>query len=590
MNPQANATVGGGLPQGVMAAAGGTVHNVQVGSKFLVAAVSRHPRLGIDYDSRAHRYTDTYLKPRTYGIAITDFPGKKLIKEASRDLSGALVDPLATRSWWQLNVPLTTTGWKFSVTGRVNGSLDSFSGPFSASHFRPLPTPVGQFDDEGTDNAWNWRFDVPGPGRYAVEVTRLDKNPQKSTTQSQILQIEDHLVVSIGDSAASGQGNPDKPGRPADFKPDIPWWKVLVVPLAVFELTKEALDWSWNRLKKSFTTLTAAAGASIDMDPEPVWLEPRAYRSLRGGHSLAAAALEDRRKGRLITYLHFGRTDSTIRGGLIGARTGGDGWIGGRGQIQEIKDAVGSRRIDALLVYVGINEIGVSENLSSLAKDFQVVGTVISPAATQQNRDKVRVEATRKIQEFRAKFKELEEALDELDIRHVYVTEYPESLFQNAQLQPAAGCGIFASDFQVNIGSKDAELIGQIIHDVNSRLRSEVKLRADQGKGWFYIGGIAEAFAGHGYCARDSYFRFAEESLALQGDTQGSVHPNAKGAEKIAERVANEVLTHTINAPHAPALSAGASSTPSGGGTHVPATFPPVQVQLSDKLQPLSQD
>jgi hypothetical protein len=336
--------------------AGGPTRAVVVGSTFSVTAVSRHPRLGIDYDARTHRYKNSYVNPSTYGIGITDFPGKKLIKAASRDLGGPMQDPLATRSWWQLNVPLTTIGWEFSVIGQVTGSAGGLSGPFSAKHFKKLPAPVGQFDDEGTDNAWNWKFDVPGPGRYTVQVTRVDKNRQKSTTQSHDLLIEDYLVVSIGDSAAAGQGNPDIPGRPADFKLDIPWWKALVVPLGIFELSKEALDWSWNRLKKAFTTLTSAASASIDMDPAPVWLEPHAYRSLRGGHAFGAVGLEDRKRGRVVTYLPFGRTDSTIRGGLIGARTGGDAWVGGKGQIQEIVDAVGNRRIDALLIYIGINE------------------------------------------------------------------------------------------------------------------------------------------------------------------------------------------------------------------------------------------
>lgn len=578
----------GGIEDGpsmpsMMMAKGTPVPNVVVGSTFSVAAVSRHPRVGLDYNPRTHKYTDSYLRPRSYGIAITDFPGMKLIHSPSQNFGGSAGNPLATRSLWQLNVPLTTRGWQFSVTGRVAGSLGGNGGPFSATHSKILPAPVGQFDHEGTNNAWNWRFDVPGPGRYAVTVTRLDKDPKKNTMQSHVLQIEDYLVVSIGDSAASGQGNPDEPGKPEAFKPDIPWWKVLIVPLGVFELTKEALDWSWNRLKRSFTTLAAAAGASIDMDPDPVWLEPRAYRSLRGGHALAAAGLEDSKKGRLVTYLPFGRTDSTIRGGLIGARTGGDGWVGGKGQIQEIKDAVGTRPIDALLIYIGINEIGVSANLSSLAKDFQIIGTVVVPAHTQLNRAKVRAAANSRLAEIPAKFQELEDALDDLAVRHVYITEYPESLFQNDRKKAAPGCGIFSSAFQVNIGEEDAQLIGEIIHDLNSALRKEVRRRAEKGKGWFYIGGIADNFAGHGYCTKDSYFRFAEESLALQGDTQGSVHPNSNGAKRIAERVTKEVLLNTITSARPGAGGAlSGSLAPSKDGALAPSTARTATVEDQD--------
>jgi hypothetical protein len=54
-------------------------------------------------------------------------------------------------------------------------------------------------------------------------------------------ELRDLLVVSIGDSAASGQGNPDIPGSPEGFDPDIAWWEVFFPPLVLYELSKAAL-------------------------------------------------------------------------------------------------------------------------------------------------------------------------------------------------------------------------------------------------------------------------------------------------------------------------------------------------------------
>src|SRR4051812_23940288 len=103
------------------------------------------------------------------------------------------------------------------------------------------------------------------------------------------------------------------------------------------------------------------------MDPDPVWLEPRAYRSLRSGHAHAARLLEDRAKGTVVTFLPFGRTGSEIENGLLGPRrTGGhsdDGWIGDIGQVQEVARTLGKRQIDALLIYIGVNDMGGAARL-----------------------------------------------------------------------------------------------------------------------------------------------------------------------------------------------------------------------------------
>ena len=56
-------------------------------------------------------------------------------------------------------------------------------------------------------------FDVPGEGEYSCTLTvRGTKN--FSTSQTNTIKIKEYLVVSIGASYGSGQGNPDFPGKP----------------------------------------------------------------------------------------------------------------------------------------------------------------------------------------------------------------------------------------------------------------------------------------------------------------------------------------------------------------------------------------
>jgi hypothetical protein len=145
--------------------------DIEIGAKFSVAAVSRHPRLGIDYDSRRHTFKDNYINPKSYSIAITDFPGKKFYKPAVRVISGSGSNPMRTASWWLLTDCIGVSGWSFVVTGEPFGALGNVGRPFKVQHFKGLPTPVGQFDDEGPNNAWNWVAEVPGSGKYILTAS-----------------------------------------------------------------------------------------------------------------------------------------------------------------------------------------------------------------------------------------------------------------------------------------------------------------------------------------------------------------------------------------------------------------------------------
>ena len=550
-----------------------------VPARFIVEAVSRHPRIGRDYDAVRHAFTDTYLNPRSYGIAVDAFPGK-VLKQNRGDIQvrpGG--DTRNVRDIWALQGPRGVTGWEFSIKGRPERRQSVGPRPpaFTATVRTRLVTFTGVFNEERDDNAWNARFNVPGPGIYEVTVRTLRGNADAAPARKATLKIQDFLVVSIGDSAASGQGNPDIPGSPADFDPDIPWWAVFVPAVALFILTKEAYDWTKNQLKKNLTTLARRGGWTINMDPKPVWLEPLGYRSLRSGHAYAAKLLEDLGKGTVVTFLPFGRTGSEIPNGLIGPRTSNgraiDQWIGNIGQISEVERTLGSRQIDALLIYVGVNDMEVANNLKSLvAGDNKLAGG--TGDATQARLD-VEARGRANLATLPGKLQDLAGALASLKVRHVYLTEYPTALFDNRAGKPVAGCGVFSSDFKLNLSKEDAVAIKELAEQLNDALKQAAK-----DHGWFYVPGIAAAFKGHGYCTRDfRYFVEAEESLGFQGDTEGTIHPNPDGHKKIGECVAKSVQKNTIEArrpgqivaPQGPAVGSPPAGAPGTAGIAGPA-------------------
>ncbi|MCX5599269.1 GDSL-type esterase/lipase family protein [Streptomyces phaeochromogenes] len=521
-------------------------HQVLVPSRFRIEAASRHPRLGRDYDPATHSYRASYVNPAAYTITVDAFPGKTLLFNKGDIQHRPGTDPRDARDIWRLDGPKDTTGWQFKIEGRPARKMPFGPRPprFTAEHTTRLVTMKGEFHEDRDTNAWNWHINVPGPGTYVVAVTRL-RGANTAAPRVATLDVEDLLVVSIGDSAASGQGNPDVPGEPRGFDPDLSFWDILNPASGLFKLTKAAVNWAADLIKTKFTSAARLGDAKIAMDPAPVWLEPLAYRSLRSGPAHAARLLEDRGKGRLITFLSFGRTDSTILNGLIGPRRSdgrpGDRWAGNLGQLDELARTIGRRHIHAVLIYIGVNDVGVSGNLTDLvAADLVGSDTLGDPT---RNRKAVEARAKVNLAALPEKIQTLATALTRLDVGQVYLTEYPTSLFDDAAGNPQAGCGVFTNP-GMNLSRQDAVLVKSLAEKLNAALKA-----AATAHGWFYVSGIAAAFKGHGYCAGKTFFVGAEESMLLQGDTEGMVHPNPEGSRIIGEMIAAAVRQHTVNTP-----------------------------------------
>jgi hypothetical protein len=507
---------------------------LNVPGRFIVEALTRTPRLS-DYSQHTHRYLPSYVRPPGYTIAIDAFPGKRMMRQRGDQQLPSGGDRSDVKDIWKLACIPGTTGWRFHIEGRTTTGLGRPGATVSKTTEKHIATLTGVFDDDGDDNAWNFRALVPAPGDYEVTVTLLNSDPAKNSSRSQDIRIRDYLVASIGDSAASGEGNPDVPGRPAGFDAGIAWYEWLVTPVAIYKLTVEALDWVWEKIKKNISSAAAALEYTIDMDPEPVWAERHAHRSFISAFARACVAMEDRRRGDLITHIALGRSGSAIEAGLIGPRSGfDDDWIDNLGQIEELRLTVGRKRIDALLVFIGINEVDVSGTLSNI-----VSGDMFEDDTA--NRRLVEQAARDRIADFPRRFDLLENALRALDATHVYFCEYPTGLFNNRDGVTVRGCGIFDQKYDMDLTRRDAQSLTTIGADMNAAVREQVDAR--KALNWHYIDGIAAATSKNGYCVSGDRRMFiqAEESLGLQGDTNGTVHPNQAAIAVMAPIIAAEV-------------------------------------------------
>lgn len=365
----------------------------------------------------------------------------------------------------------------------------------------------------------NERVEVPAEGKYVIDL-EIELDDGRSLTARREFYLVDFLVVAIGDSYFCGEGNPDVPGQPSP----------VVGPLACNMAT--------------FTKfLVEKAHLNVPMKREPRWQEERVHRSYQAGPSQAAADLEVPALGVVLTFLNFARSGATIGEGLLGPRPNDD-WTD-LGQVEEVRRTVGERQIDALLLSIGGNDIEFPDRLLDLIRDDLVlvgVGGILGD--DELNRKQEVNEAKKRLNALPDRLDELAPEIDALDAKQVYLMEYPiahfDTINEAGDVVVSSGCGIFDAP-DMDIDGRDAQVIKESGEKLNHALR-----KAAQRHGWIMVGGIVDAFAGHGRCSADPYFISAEESCKTQGDFAGTMHPNWKGHIAYGDCIEKAIYEYTI--------------------------------------------
>lgn len=473
----------------------------------------------------------------------SDCPDPRFVVHFDAGLSGASGLGLGT-------IPILSYEWTIS-----GGTL-----PDGASYVRPSP-----------------HLDLALPeGRYQVEMRLLVRIPWGTiTTRTEVdVTVEDLLIVAIGDSYASGEGNPEVPRNGSRSA-------------------------SW------------AQGGS----PYADGANAAAHRSTVAWPARVALAMELSDPQTSVTFVSMAATGARIDAGLLNPQAAELPVS----QVDALRAVVGDRPVDLLLIQVGGNDIGFSRVVRGLVEAdplfdpicyHQEVANVFDGARDGDWTRGVgitfalpfhwgcRVEPAPGPQYpgldgLADGFGRLAAALDGIDVRRVAVVSYPDPTGSDTD---GGTCREIVGDATPPFGfhevdeQEQAAAIEQVLRPLNARLGEIAR-----GLGWEYVGGIAEAFAaGHGYCARwpdygrrtvqpgtlpvggrlgdpDSWYRnpgrfsgaaliggadvtwyrTAEQSSTLQGPvapyaTSGTLHPNELGHASIARRVL-EVLALTEN-------------------------------------------
>lgn len=378
-------------------------------------------------------------------------------------------------------------------------------------------------------------FGLPEEGEYEVTLEVRSADGWEDSVSGRVL-IDDIVVLSLGDSAASGEGNPDESG-----------------------------------LKVG-------------------WVDRRCHRSTGSGHALTAEALEDRSDKTSVTYLSFACSGAEIDSGILGPYAGisslgppapSELWEFKplAGQIAAAREALCSvpvgdcrpqdmRQVDYIFISIGINDLSFTDvlilcanldfgllslprdviadifnggcnddvNLNSmmtnaslsLSSEFEpwaekVLACDLSDAEWQELLGYIPTSPPPFCFDGHETFAELRRQLVAagISVDNVYLSTYPADPFSGT----GRGCEVLSL-----ITAPEARWLSEWGQLLNERIHLEAIAN-----GFYSIPGITEAFRSRGYCVEERYFVQLNEALLNQGDKFGTIHPNRRGHEAIRD-------------------------------------------------------
>jgi lysophospholipase L1-like esterase len=365
------------------------------------------------------------------------------------------------------------------------------------------------------------------PTVVKVEATLPDQSAQQAQTE---ILVRDLLIVGMGDSLASGEGNPD---RPVALSDDGFCFRRF--------LGGDSTDYfrpgrAGFRGDKTCDTGTAKADSDWGLHVAG-WLSPACHRSLYSYQTRTALALAIENPHLAVTYVPLGCTGATIADGLLGAQRAREIDCNGTsapcsgtvpGQVAELRKllAAAHRAADAVLLTVGGNDIFFSGLVAHVIIGqgterslFDHAGLIASVAGAQKALER----------ELPADFARLRAALKPLvggDLSRVVFVSYG-----NPGLVGGAPCPGGRDGFDIHPAfGVDAARMREVAQFVNDQFLPKLEALALCDSGVIckepasdrmsFVAPHQRAFADHGFCARsDGDPAFDRECFSPTGNS-----------------------------------------------------------------------
>ncbi|MEZ5182513.1 MAG: GDSL-type esterase/lipase family protein [Acidimicrobiales bacterium] len=330
-------------------------------------------------------------------------------------------------------------------------------------------------------------------GTYTAKV-EIKVGPATVDSRTEQITPRDLLLVSVGDSVASGEGNPDT--------------------------LESGTFWS------------------------PKWQNQQCHRTSLAGPAQAALRMERRDPHSAVTFLHLACSGASITKGLLGDYEGQDPSAGKvlKPQLDQLKDLVGDRSVDAMTVSIGANDAEFSAVVKACLVQTACHTNVVPG---QKNGKQLFDEKAPLITQ---NYALLDARLDRMakqqagDVKlkgKVFVTQYmdvtkdDDGSYCTGLTQKEKDAGKLPGQ-TTNVDGLTQDEMTWADSYVQDGLNTRVKQGIDAANGnggaqLVWVDGIKAKFANHGYCAQDRWIRTLFESGLYQRGPDGAFHPNAEG-------------------------------------------------------------
>jgi lysophospholipase L1-like esterase len=362
----------------------------------------------------------------------------------------------------------------------------------------------------------NFRARYGRPTIATVEVSSGAEPPQRVTTE---IMVRDIFIAGLGDSIASGEGNPDRPIALSDEG----------FCFRSYLGTASAQYYRPSRAGyKGGRACEAPDSLQVWQRHSALWFNSACHRSLYSYQTRTALALAVQYPHIAVTYLPLACTGATIADGLFnaqrarecaptksGSTCNGNGTV--NAQLAELREAVTAakrrqpdRKLDLILLSIGANDI----NFSGLVADV-IVDTPTERALFRRSGVMGSVEDSRAAlaRELPQSFGKLRDALKPLvgDLQRVVFVSYANPTVANGGAPCAGGRAGFDIHPSFNAGPQRlASVSGYVENEFLPHLKalalcqSGVLCRDPANDRMTFVDAHQAPFADHGFCARAS--------------------------------------------------------------------------------------
>ncbi len=430
------------------------------------------------------------------------------------------------------------------------------------------PIPVGATCawslDDG-DGPTQSTFDCAEPvnfraryGRTTAVTVDVSSGSEGSQRVSTEIAVRDIFIAGLGDSIASGEGNPDRPVALADE--GFCFRSYLGTAYAQYYRPSRA-GYKGGRACEAPDTLQVWQRQSA------LWFNSSCHRSLYSYQTRTALALAVQYPHIAVTYLPLACTGATIADGLFGAQRAREcppsksastcqGTV--NGQLAELREAVTAakrrqpdRKLDLVLLSIGANDIYFSGLVADVIVDTPTERALFRRSGVMASVDDARGALTRDLPQG---FSKLREALKPLvgDMSRVVYTSYANPTLSGG----GAPCPGGRAGFDIHPSfNAEPQRLAAVSNFVESEFLPQLKAlalcqsgilcrnpRADR---MTFVDAHQPVFADHGFCARaQTDPEFDRQCFSATGDSFDPDLVTAANQPMLCGRSAGEYRTY----------------------------------------------